>query len=324
MIEFNMKNARTWSMLGPSGVLGLAMSELAMEDDKLAVITSDLCFFSGLERFKKAYPERLINVGIAEQNMIGVAAGMAKEGMKVFTTTYATFASTRALDQVRVNVGYMDIPIKIIGLTAGFAAGILGATHMSTEDIAIMRSIPNMVVISPADCMETMKAILATGKINKPVYIRMNGIQRAPIVYDKDYDFEIGKANKLKNGSDVSIIATGTAVYQALKATEQLEARGISCDVIDVHTIKPIDTQMIISCCNRRAIVTVEEHSKIGGLGAAVAEVLAPLKNTPPHLFIGVNDVYPHAASYETLLNESGLTAEKIYLNIIEFLKENK
>ncbi len=323
MIEFNTRNARTWSMLGPSGVLGLAVCDLADDDKNLAVVTSDLCFFSGLDRFKNAYPERMFNVGIAEQNMIGVAAGMAKEGMNVFTTTYATFASTRALDQIKVNIGYMNLPIKIIGLTAGFSVGILGATHMSTEDIAIMRAIPNMIVISPADCTETMKAILAAGKTNMPTYIRMNGVQRTPIVYNEDYDFEIGKAIRLREGNDVSIIANGTTVYQALKAAELLEKDGISCDVIDVHTIKPIDKTMILSECDKKAIITVEEHSKIGGLGAAVAEVLAPVKNKPPHLILGIDDAYPHAASYEALLEKSGLTAEHIYKNIFNFVKEN-
>lgn len=324
MIKFDMRSARTWSMLGPSGVLGLATCELAEEDENFVVVTSDLCFFSGLERFKNAYPNRLINVGIAEQNMIGVAAGMIKEGMKVFTTTYATFASTRVLDQVKVNAGYMNLPIKIIGLTAGFSVGILGATHMSTEDIAIMRSIPNMVVISPADCMETMKAIMAVANTNQPTYIRMNGTQRQPIVYNEDYDFEIGNAIKLKEGKDVSIMASGATVYQALRAAELLESEGVFCDVIDIHTIKPIDSEMILSCCDRRIIVTVEEHSKVGGLGSAVAEVLASKKNTPPQLILGVDDVYPHAASYETLMEKSGLTSEHIFKQIIEFLKENK
>lgn len=322
MIEFNMRNARTWSMLGPSGVLGVAACEMAEEDDSLVCITSDLCFFSGLDRFKATNPERLINVGIAEQNMIGVAAGMAKEGMNVFTTTYATFVSTRVLDQIKVNVGYMNLPIKIIGLTAGFSVGILGATHMSTEDIAIMRAIPNMIVISPADCTETMKAILAAGKTKQPIYIRMNGTQRAPIVYKEDYEFEIGKAIKLKEGKDISILANGSTVYQSLKAAELLEEAGVSCDVIDVHTIKPIDREMIFSCSDKKAIITVEEHSKIGGLGSAVAEVLAPEKNVPPQLILGVEDRYPHAASYEALLEESGLTAEHIFKKIIEFVKE--
>lgn len=318
-----MRNARTWSMLGPSGVLGLAVCELAEKDDNLMVITSDLCSFSGLERFRNSYPERMFNVGIAEQNMIGLAGGMAKEGMNVFTTTYATFASTRALDQIKVNVGYMNLPIKIIGLTAGFAVGILGATHMSIEDIAIMRSIPNMVVISPADCTETMKAVLAAGETKTPIYIRMNGVQRSPIVYKEDYDFTIGKAIKLREGNDIVFMVHGTMVYQVLRVAEQLELEGISCEVIDVHTIKPIDSEMILNCCDKKAIVTVEEHSVIGGLGTAVAEVLAPVKNTPPQLILGVADAYPHAASYEALLKENGLTAEGIYTSVKKFIKED-
>lgn len=161
MIEYNERNIKKWSMLGPSGVLGLAACEFAEKDDNFAMLTADLCSFSGLERFKNTHQDKLYNFGIAEQNMVGVAAGMAKEGMNVFATTYATFCSTRALDQVRVNMGYMKLPVTLIGLTSGYSAGILGATHMAIEDIAIMRSIPNIVVLSPSDGMETMKALEA-------------------------------------------------------------------------------------------------------------------------------------------------------------------
>ncbi len=322
MIEFNAANARAWSLLGPSGVFGLAACELAENDDKFIALTADLCYFSGLNRLAASHPDKLLNIGIAEQNMLGIAAGMAKEGMKPFVTTYATFSSTRVLDQVKVNMGYMNLPIKMVGLTAGFSAGILGATHMATEDVAIMRSIPNMVVLSPADGMETMKAILAAAQTDNPTYIRMCSGARMPIIHKNDFDFEIGKALRLREGTEISIIATGTMVYRCLKAAEMFEQAGVSCEVVDIHTIKPIDKQIVAEACSKKLIVTVEEHNKIGGLGGAVAEVLAPLTNKPPHLILGAEDSYLHAAPYETLIQRSGLTEKQIFESISKFAKE--
>lgn len=322
MIEFNAKNSRIWSMLGASGVLGVAACELAEIDSEFVVITADLCYFSGLGRLNTKYPERVINVGIAEQNLIGVAAGMAKEGMNVFATTYATFASTRALDQVKVNMGYMGLPVKMIGLTSGFSAGILGATHMALEDIAILRSIPNLVILSPADAAETMKCLLAAAKTKVPTYIRMSGASRTPIVYQEDYDFVMGKAIRLKEGTEISLMATGSMVYKAIRVANLLEQKGYSCEVMNFHTIKPIDKEAIKKAIRKKLIVTIEEHSVIGGLGSAVSEVLAPMKMKPPQIMIGIEDRYPHAASYEALLENNGLTEERIETKILNCLME--
>ena len=322
MIEFNARNARTWSMLGPSGVLGLAACELAQERDDFAVLTADLCYFSGLNRLRTEYPDKLINLGIAEQNMLGVAAGMAKEGMTVFATTYATFASTRVLDQVKVNMGYMGLPVKLIGLTSGYSAGILGATHMSLEDLAIMRSIPKLVVLSPCDGMETMKCILEAARIDAPVYIRMSGASRTPMIYKEDYSFEIGKAITCKEGTDISLMATGTMVNQAMKAAELLEESGYSCEVLNFHTIKPIDKTAIQKACDKKLIVTIEEHSIMGGFGSAVSEILTSMTKRPPQLILGVEDKYLHAASYDTLIERSGLTANQIKSKIESYVKE--
>ena len=316
MMEFNSRNARTWSMLGACGAFGLAAADLADNDDDFAVVTADLCFFSGLERMREKHPEKLYNVGIAEQNMIGVAGGMVKEGMNVFATTYASFATTRVLDQVKVTMGYMKLPVKLIGLTSGYSVGILGATHMSVEDIAIMRSIPDMVVLSPADCTETVKCVYAAAQCEKPVYIRLTGTQRTPIVYSGDYDFCIGKAIPLREGEDVAVFATGTMVSESLKAAKKLEEEGISCTVVDVHTIKPLDVETIRKYADCKLIVTVEEHNVIGGLGSAVAEALCGMRERAPQLMIGIEDFYPHAGSYEHLMKISGLTAEDIAARI--------
>ena len=321
MIDYNKRNMRTWSLLGPSGAHGTAALELAETNPDVVMLTADLCFFSGLERFKAAYPDKLYNLGIAEQNMIGVAAGLAKEGFIPFANTYASFCASRCADQVRVNMSYMNLPIKLVGLTAGYGAGILGATHVSIEDVALMRALPNITVISPADCTEIIKAILAAAKTSDPTYIRLTGPMNTPIVYKEDYDFEIGKAVKIQEGEDVCIIATGSMVSQAMKAAKLLEAEGISCSILNIHTIKPIDNGAILEANERhKLIVTAEEHSIIGGLYGAVAETLCKEGAHKPVLPIGINDLFVHAGSYNYQVQESGLAAETMKEKIVNKL----
>lgn len=324
MIEYKTSNIRTWSRLGSCGAFGTAALELGEIDENFRVLTADLCFYSGLDRFNAKYPEKLYNMGIAEQNMIGVASGMAKEGLNVFATTYGTFASTRCADQVRVNMGYMKLPVKLVGLTSGLSVGILGATHISCEDIAIMRGIPNITILSPADCTETVKATIAAAKHNGPVYLRLTGTMGNPIVYNEDYEFEIGKAIKLKEGKDISIIATGTMVATALKVAEAFEEENIHCEVINMHTIKPLDESAIIDCLNTKLIVTIEEHSTIGGMGSAVSEFLADKKDKPAQMLIGISDEFKHAADFDHLIKEYGLKAEQIFDKIkVKYMEEN-
>jgi len=320
MIDF--KNARMWSLLGPNGAFGLAMQELCASDARAVVLTGDLRSYSGLNRFGEEYPDRLYNLGIAEENMLGTAAGMAKEGLVAFVTTYATFAAMRCADQIKVNMGYMKLPVKLVGLGAGFSVGILGSTHIAIEDVALMRAIPNVTIISPADCAEVIKATLAAAALNTPVYLRFTGGLGMPPVYKADYDFQVGKAIKLREGADVAIIATGSMVYNALKAAELLQACGISAGVVNMHTIKPIDTAAVDAACAAKIIVSAEEHSKIGGLGAAVAEHLAPKKTKPPHLILGAADAYTRAGSYKYLLEHYGLTPQALADSISAFYKE--
>lgn len=321
MKELTSSTIRVISRLGSCGAFGMAALELPSTDDSLSIVTADLCFYSGLDRFNSTYPERLYNVGIAEQNLVGVAAGLAKEGFTTFATTYASFAVTRALDQVRVNMGYMQLPIKLVGLTSGFSVSVLGATHMCIEDIAIARCIPNIVVLSPADCTETYKATLAAASYPGPVYLRLTGTMNNPIVYQEDYPFEIGKAIKLREGNDVAVIATGTMVHQSLKAAELLEEQGISCKVIDMHTIKPIDKAAVKEAFETKLVVTVEEHSICGGLGSAVAECMASEVHKVSQMMIGVPDEFTYAASYEHILKKYGLTAEQIANTISNRIK---
>ncbi len=316
MLMFTPREIRTWSMLGSCGAFGIAATELPNIDDKCVILTSDLCTFSGLERFKAKYPTKFFNVGIAEQNMIGIAAGMAKEGFIPFATTYASFASSRCMDQVRVNMGYMELGIKLVGLTSGFSVGILGGTHISIEDIAVMRSIPNITVISPADCTETVKAVIASAKKENPIYLRLSGTMNNPIVYKEDYKFEIGKAITLREGEDVVIVATGTMVYNSLKVAELLEEKGISCKVVNMHTIKPLDVDAIHAACDAKLIVTVEEHSIIGGLGGAVAELLSESEIHPPLLRLGIYDEFKHPSTYENMIINSELNIESVFSKI--------
>ena len=292
MIAYTAMNIRTWSMLGSNGAFGFAALELPEIDPTIAMLTADVLFFSGLERFRAKYPDYFYNLGIAEQNMVGVAAGLSKEGLNVFATTYAAFIATRSCDQVRVNMGYMQLGIKLVGLTAGLSVGILGGTHCSVEDIAIMRAIPNITILSPADCTETVKATLAAARHKGPVYLRLTGGQPNPPVYKADYAFEIGKAIRLREGEDIAIVATGAMVHASLEAAATLAEQGVSCRVLDMHTIKPLDEGAIMETLTARLLVTVEEHSVKGGLGGAVSECLAGVRGRPPQLIIGVADEF--------------------------------
>lgn len=317
MIAYTRANTRSWSMLGSSGAFGVAAMELPDLESSVAILTADLAFFSGLDRFKAKYPERLFNLGIAEQNMLGVASGMAKEGHTVFATTYATFASARSCDQVRVNMGHMNANIKLVGLAAGLSVGILGATHMSIEDVAVMRAIPNVTVVCPADCTATVKATIAAAKHKGPVYLRLSGVQNNPTVYREDFEFTIGKAIRLREGGDIAIIATGTMVHAALEAATLLAERQIACSVIDMHTIKPLDEAAVREQLGAKLLVTIEEHSRKGGLGGAVAECLAPLRHKPPQLLLGMGDDFNDPADYPYLLEKNGLTPRQLADSIL-------
>jgi transketolase len=291
----------------------MAALELGKTIEDLMILTGDTSTSAGLERFKKAYPDKFLDVGIAEQNMMGIAAGLASEGVNVITSTFAPFQTMRCCEQIKVNLGYMRHKVCMVGLASGIVLGTLGYTHCCIEDVAIMRSIPGITVISPADCCETFKATFAAISHKESVYIRLTGGAKNSPVYKEDYDFEIGKANTLREGNDITIISAGTMVYESLKAADILLERGVSSSVINMHTIKPIDTSVIEKACNfSKLIVTVEEHSIIGGLGSAVAEFKTTLKKSPPQIFIGLPDNYGSSGAYAYLLEKHGLTAKQI------------
>lgn len=319
MLEITSSNARQWSRLGSRGVLGQAILSLAETKQNLMILSADLGNSSGLGRFKNAYPDKFLNIGIAEQNMIGVAAGLAKEGFVVFATSFAPFISMRCSEQIRMNLGYMNLNIKAVAIGSGVAMAFLGNSHYGIEDASIMRSIPNLTVVSPADCAEIVKTVFAAAEYEGPMYIRLTGEGNNPIVHKEDYNFEIGKAITLREGSDITIIANGTMVYESLEAAKLLELQGLSATVVNMHTIKPLDTSVIDKAvASSKLIVTVEEHSVIGGLGGAIAEYKTALRNAPPQLIIGLPDYFGKVGEYRYLLDKYGLTAKRIAQKISE------
>lgn len=287
----------------------------------MVVLDADLAAATKTGTFKKAFPERHIDCGIAECNMIGVAAGIATTGKVPFASSFAMFAAGRAFEQIRNSVGYPKLNVKIGATHASISVGEDGATHQCNEDIALMRTIPGMVVLNPADDIEAKAAVQAAYEHAGPVYLRF-GRAAVPVINDNpDYKFELGKAVTLKEGTDVTIIASGLPVSESLAAAEKLAADGISAAVINMHTIKPLDEAAVIEAAEKTGkIVTVEEHSVIGGLGSAVCDVVAQ-KAPAKVLKIGVNDVYGESGPAAELIKKYGLDAESIYAQVKEFVK---
>jgi len=290
---------------------GKALAEFGAEYENLVVLDADLAAATKTGVFKKAFPERFFDCGIAENNMIGVAVGLSLTGKIPFASSFAMFAAGRSFEQVRNSIGYPHCNVKIGATHAGVTVGEDGATHQCCEDLALMRTIPGMVILNPADAVEARLAVKAAIDYNGPVYLRF-GRMAVPVIYGDDYKFEIGRGVKLAEGTDVSLIATGIEVEQALLARELLAAEGISASVVNIHTIKPLDEELVIAEANAcGAIVTCEEHSIIGGLGAAVAECLSEKRPTPV-LKVGVNDVFGRSGPAKELISYFGLDAAAI------------
>ncbi len=314
----NERNIKLWSTIGARATLGIAVLELAKEIDNLMVLTCDVSTSAGLDRFRKTFPEKYLDLGIAEQNMIGVAAGLASENFNVITTTFAPFQTMRCCVQIKVNLGYMGQKICMVGIASGLALGTLGYTHCCIEDVGIMRSIPGITIISPADSLETVKALEKAVKSEKPSYIRLTGSSNNPIVYKKDYNFEIGKSITLREGKDITIFCAGSMVFQSLEAAKILESKNISATVINMHTIKPIDKVAIEKASSSKLIVSIEEHNIIGGLGSAIAEHKSSLKMSPKQLILGIKDIYTKGGNYKFLQERHRLTSEKIVNDILQ------
>lgn len=319
-MEINRINIRTWSMLGARRTFGTVMDAYANEFDKLFIMSGDLASSSGLDRFLNNHPKKFLSAGIAEQNMVGIASGLAADGYVPFITSFSPFITGRSYDQIRMHLGYMHHNVKLVGLAAGIGVGIQGNSHYGLDDVALMRAVPGMLIVEPADCTEVAKAVKAVYDYEGPVYLRLVGEAGSPIVNKADYDFNLGKAITMREGDDVAIVCAGTMVYQSLQAAKILEEKGVECKVINMHTIKPIDKGVLDTIRNYKLVVCIEEANVIGGLGSAVAEYMSSKPNSPMINIYGINDCFPHAGTYKFMLDQLGLDAPHIAERIMNIL----
>ena len=323
MFEISKRNARSWSRMGARAFYGQVFSKLAAENPNLLGMSADLGRSSGLARFANEYPDQFINSGISEQNMVGCAAGLARMGFDVFASTFAPFASLRAGEFVRMNMGYMHEPVKLVALGSGLSMAFLGNSHYGLEDVAVMRTIPGLTIISPADCAEIFKTLEACIGFPHPVYIRLTGAVNLPVVYQEEYEFKIGQAIWVRPVQDATIIATGTTVGHALKAAEKLEDDGVNVGLLNIHTIKPLDAAAISETLGTaKKVFVMEEHTRIGGLGSAVLDHINEYNHdyTGRVFTHGIEDQYVETGDYPFLLEKNGLDAAGIQRFITERL----
>ncbi len=314
MFEITKRNARTWSRMGARAMYGQALSAFAAANPNIIAMSADLGRSSGLDRFSKEYPDQFINTGIAEQNMVGCAAGLARVGFDVFASTFAPFASMRASEQVRMNMGYMQEPVKLVALGSGMAMAFLGNSHYGLEDVAVMRTIPDLTIISPADCAEIIKTTEALINYKKPVYVRLTGAINAPIVYDEEYDFQIGKAVWIEDPKDINIVSAGTTVGHCKDAIDMMKEKGIEVGLLNMHTIKPLDTIALETCIKlSKTLITVEEHTIIGGLGSAILDHVNRHEFQGNFFIHGINDRFVETGNYAFLLEKNKLDKHGIY-----------
>ena len=304
---------KLWSSIGSRASFGLAAFELAKNNNNLMIVTADVSTSAGLDRYKKKYPNNYVDVGIGEQNMMSVASGLASEGFDVITTTFSPFQTLRCAEQIKVNLGYMKNKVVMVGLASGLILGNLGFTHCSIEDIGILRSIPNLTIISPADSFETVKATEASIKHNQSVYIRLTGGSNNPMVYESDYEFEIGKGKMLIDNGEILIISNGMMVKKSIDIANYFKERGVNISVINMHTIKPLDHELLDKIISRyKYCFSLEEHNIYGGLGSALSEYFASKDHKIKFKSIGIDDKYIKSGSYNYLLKEYRLDNESV------------
>ncbi len=321
-MKFDFSNLKIFSAIGARASFGLILNNLAKTDEDLIVVTADVSTSAGLDRFKKNYKKRLIDVGIAEQNLIGIATGLSSVGYKSITTTFSPFQTLRCLEQIKVNLSYMKEKVIMVGLASGLCLGNLGFTHCSIDDIGALRSLPNITIISPADCYELYKTIIASLKHKNSVYIRLTGDKNLPIIYKKDYQFSIGEPIEIKKGKDVCLFSNGAILNEAIKCSEFLSKKGISVNVVNVHTIKPLNQKKILKFIKKKKLIlTLEEHNIIGGLGSAIAEIMSDGGYKTKLIRLGVNDNYVNSGSYEYLKNKYKLTEKHVSRVILDKIK---
>jgi transketolase len=325
MNNISLETLKEWSKLGHRSSFSESLVLLAKERSDVVVVSPDLTTTARLINFEKEFPDRFFNVGIAEQNMIGFTAGLAREGLMPFAVSIAGFAPMRCAEQTRNMLGYMNLNARVVGIEAGCRFGPLGNTHFAMDDIGVMRGIPNFTIICPADAHEIYKTVFAVAEHKGPVHIRLTGSPGSPLIYPNDFDFKIGKAIEYRPGKDIAIIAIGSVLWEGIRAADILEKKGISVRVIDMHTVKPIDVKMLDSVfLENKLIVTVEEHSIIGGLGSAVAEYKAGFENAPRQIRCGLGDSFKKIGNYEFQMKENGLVAEDIAETVVNSFELSK
>jgi transketolase len=327
MTEINKSSSRVFARLGQSGAaFGVGLIDQAEAAENIVVLTADMAKPAGLSKFAALHPERFYNVGIAEQNLVGVAAGIANEGFKVVASAQACFLSMRCYEQVRQYSGYMGLPVIYVGVSAGFGLTFFGNTHYALEDVSLYRSIPGMVVISPSDAGQAVKAMAAALASDDPVYIRCTGVPGLAPIYKEEFEFEIGKGITLQDGSDIAIISSGSVTRNVLAAVEVLEKIfNLSFKIIDMHTISPIDKDLLDTCLNCKILVTVEEHFIDGGLGSVVAEFLSEKHSgIKPHLLrLGVKNKFSIPGDYSYLLKANDLDSDGLVKQITDVVRRD-
>lgn len=313
-MEINRKVAVRWSKMGPRAVYGKIMSDIALDNDDVLLVSADLGRSSGLANFYRNYPKRFVNTGIAEQNMVGVAAGLTRTDFKVYASTFAPFASMRAAEQVRMNMGYMHEPVKLVALGSGVAMAFLGNSHFGLEDLAVMRAIPELTIISPADCIELYKVLHATLGYDHPVYIRLTGTINCPVVYEEDYEFEIGKPNWILPKGDVNVFACGSTVGQAKKAIEKLsQEQGLNIGLLNFHTLKPINNYWLAEqISGTQKLFIFEEHTAVGGLRSLLCDFMIEFNLRIDVVAHSLPDAYLETGEYDYLIGLYGLDADGI------------
>ncbi len=315
----NKNLSRQWSRIGPRGIYGQSLLELASKNKNIFAISADLGNSSGLDRYKKTFPDRFLNIGIAEQNLVGFASGLSSTGFNLFISSFAPFITMRACEQVRLNLGYMKSNVKIVSIGSGLSMGFLGNSHFGLEDISIIRSIPNIPIICPCDCFEVFKATEALSKYRGPAYLRLSGAAPSPIINTEDYNFEIGKSITIKNGSNILLLSYGTILGNVIKASELLDKeRSISCHVENIHTLNPLDNKIKDLLKDFKIVITIEEHSIVGGLGTIISELITENNFSIKHKKIALPKKFLKSGTYDQLLKRYLLSEEEIYQRILD------
>ena len=323
MFEFSSKDAKQWARLGPRAMFGQFMLKLAEDCKELMVLSADLGRSSGLDRFKSQFPEKYLSVGISEQNLIGVAAGLAREGHKVFVTSFAPFLSMRASEQIRMNLGYMEHSVNVVALGSGVSMAFLGNSHFGLEDLAVMRAIPNINISSPADCAELGKTLNDyTFNDRGPSYIRLTGVPGSPLTYTEDYLYEFGKPVQIIKGNKVSVIASGSMVGQCKLALNKLKEKDIHLSLYNYHTLQNYSQDLLDIVSSSDFLISVEEHSIIGGLGSLISETIAQNNCKTKFKSLALPNSFGPTGEYAYLLDYHGLSSEKIFLSINSILEK--